>query len=153
MWQQSGPSKPMNWNDSQNFINRLNRDYHAGYSDWRLPTIAELKLLQESIQEAGNLSIDSTFGITQTRYWSSDKDERSSRIRYIYFVNNSTELASLDELHYVRAVRSVELGSETIDRFQCDQCPRSLKSLLKLGVIKPFIGFVYRHRRLIIDDE
>jgi len=48
MWQQSGSSHRMAWEETQNYIIQLNRNLYAGSSNWRLPTIEELASLIKS---------------------------------------------------------------------------------------------------------
>ncbi len=55
MWQQSGSSGGMQWNDTENYIKQLNQEQFAGYSDWRLPTIEELASLIEPKKQSNGL--------------------------------------------------------------------------------------------------
>lgn len=46
--------KGMTWKDAFKFIEKLNKQKYAGYSDWRLPAIGELKTLVDYAKKPGN---------------------------------------------------------------------------------------------------
>lgn len=71
MWQRDGSSSKVNWDKAIRYIERLNQDRFAGYSDWRLPTIEELASLLER-QNNNGFYIHPIFSTTQTRCWSID---------------------------------------------------------------------------------
>jgi hypothetical protein len=41
MWQKSGSNVALTFKDAQAYINKLNENQFAGYSDWRIPTLEE----------------------------------------------------------------------------------------------------------------
>ncbi len=43
----------MNWYESFDYVDRLNREGFGGYSDWRLPTVRELRTLYEADKTNG----------------------------------------------------------------------------------------------------
>jgi uncharacterized caspase-like protein len=71
MWQRSGSSRSVTWTKAKVYIDKINRNQFAGYSDWRLPTIDELASLLEKSKKEGS-HIDPVFDRKQVRCWSSD---------------------------------------------------------------------------------
>ena len=54
MWQQSGSSERMQFEDAKKWITELNLKGFAGFNDWRLPTLEEAMSLMEPEQKNGN---------------------------------------------------------------------------------------------------
>ena len=72
MWQQSGSDKYMKYEKAKEYVDQLNRDQFAGYSDWRLPTLEETMSLMETTKMNGDLYIDPKFDKQQQWIWTSD---------------------------------------------------------------------------------
>lgn len=107
MWQQSGSPNYMKYAAAEQYVQKLNNQRFAGYSDWRLPTLEEAMSLMETSQKNGELYIDPVFD--KMVYWIWTTDKKSAGVVWFvdfdfgycddYYVDN--------EVHcYVRAVRS-----------------------------------------------
>jgi len=105
-WQKDGSSEGMIWSQAKEYINKLDRERFAGYSDWRLPTVEELASLMKSSRAKGNLYIHPVFSSKQPFCWSVDTfapdvawyaSFKVGMIRHIYHF-----------FYYARAVRSLQ---------------------------------------------
>ncbi len=105
MWQKSGSDKPMVSNYVQAYIDEINKDKgFAGYNDWRLPTLYELKSLLETEKQPNGLFINPIFNSKQKYCWSLDKS--SSEWGVIVFYNGKAGRIFLsNSSFYIRAVR------------------------------------------------
>ena len=104
MWQQGGSDNYMVRDQAEEYINRLNNQKYAGYSDWRLPTVEELMSLMENKKMNGDLYIDTVFSKKQWYCWTADKRSSSSS----WVVGFDGGLVRWDDVgsgSYVRAVR------------------------------------------------
>ena len=104
MWQQGGSPNYMVWSKAQEYVDQLNHDRFAGFSDWRLPTIEELASLLEPTEKNDDLYIDPKFDTRQRWCWSSDK--RSSESAWLVFFYRGSVDYDVYDGSYVRAVRS-----------------------------------------------
>ena len=128
MWQKSGSSRSKTWSKANLYIDTLNKNQFAGYSDWRLPTIDELVSLIEK-SDTDKLHIHSMFDRKQKHCWSKDSSDKPLhpeitqqrwtvnfvRGRYVlasycFLANCSSPYNHYDvaKFNYVRAVRSVK---------------------------------------------
>jgi len=105
MWQKSG-SEYMPYKDAKAYIEELNSKKFAGYSDWRLPTVDELKSLLTPKAMNGDLYIDPIFDKTQRYCWTSDQHASGGAWRVSF--GYGSVYWSIDDNGYVRAVRSLQ---------------------------------------------
>jgi len=105
MWQKSGTDKVIKYEEAKDYIRELNRKGFAGYSDWRLPTVDELKTLLKPKEMNGDLYIDPIFDNKQRWCWTSDI--RSSGVAWrVAFSGGHVSWNRLYYDDYVRSVRS-----------------------------------------------
>lgn len=70
----------INWDDSQVYLEKFNKEAYAGFSNWRLPTREELKSLYEEDKDVpwkyywteNVIHIDPIFGYSSCCFWSSE---------------------------------------------------------------------------------
>ncbi len=74
MWQKAGSSGTLDNRDAIRYVEQLNSQRFAGYSDWRMPTIEELASLLERTKNEG-VHVDLVFDSRQVSCWSADKGE------------------------------------------------------------------------------
>ena len=103
-WQQSGSSNLINFNETQAYIQKLNREDYGGYADWRLPTLEEAMSLMEPYKLNRDLHIDSKFDKTQEYIWTADK-ESASVAWVVLFDYGFCGFNLVGINYYVRAVR------------------------------------------------
>ncbi|GJQ60204.1 MAG: hypothetical protein SCALA701_30050 [Candidatus Scalindua sp.] len=72
MWHQSGSKVGTTWQDAQKWIDSLNSEGYAGFTDWRLPTLEEAASLLQSEASDYGLYIDSLFDKKQKYIWTGD---------------------------------------------------------------------------------
>ncbi len=104
-WQQSGSDHSMAFGGVNKYIADLNQVKYAGYSDWRLPTLAEAKsLLDPNKNKTNNLFINHIFDSKQVWIWTSDSYS-ASRAWVVYFNSGFCFNNAIGSGYYVRAVR------------------------------------------------
>lgn len=108
MWQQNGTADPMTWQNAHNYIAQINTTRHAGYADWRLPTIEELASLLEPEKSQNDLYLASVFGTNLLWCWSADKASPMNDAWYISFNSGGIQQLEIGNSAFVLAVRSNE---------------------------------------------
>ena len=108
MWQQAGSSSNLTWEQSLAYCENLNL---GGYTDWRLPTIKELRSLVDFSRYSP--SINTTFfPNTQTFYCSSTTYTKDTYNAWgVYFNDGYDGYGSKVNGGYVRAVRGGQAKS------------------------------------------
>jgi len=72
VWEQEGSRYPLTWERAHAHVERLNKNGHAGSTDWRLPTVDELTTLFTGSTEPGEFCLESAFAPRKARLWSAD---------------------------------------------------------------------------------
>jgi len=72
MWHQAGSGEALDYFGGLEWIDDLNRQEYAGYSDWKLPTVEEVISLFETRKTDEKLRIDSRFSSVQHSIWTAD---------------------------------------------------------------------------------
>jgi hypothetical protein len=103
-WQQSGSPDHLTFEQAQNYVKELNAKKHAGFNDWRLPTLEEAMSLMEP-KKHGELYLDPIFDRKQWWIWTGDK-ESAGRAWCVYFRFGYCSHPDIGYDTYVRAVRS-----------------------------------------------
>ena len=96
-----------NWNDAnQKCIDAHNAKRFGGYSDWRLPTINELKTLVDSSRKNPAINTENFPNTQSSCYWSSSTYADYTNLAWsVYFYSGSGDYSSKDDSYYVRSVR------------------------------------------------
>jgi hypothetical protein len=72
IWQRDGSESMLNIDRTIEYINELNHSKHAGFNDWRLPTLKEALTLMEPERNNLGYFIDPIFNEHQFCIWTSD---------------------------------------------------------------------------------
>lgn len=107
MWQQSGSKNSMWFDQAKTWIERLNHERHAGYRDWRMPTLEEaMSLVERKNGDNGELFINPLFRQKKGGVWTSDLMGSGSLVWVVFFNYGSCYANCHDLDNYVLAVRS-----------------------------------------------
>lgn len=107
IWQQSGSDEEMEYEDAKTWVENLNRKGHAGFKDWRLPTLEEGMSLMEPSKNKNGLYINSIFDKVQGWIWTSDLVKGELLEWVVYFDDGLCSCYDdFTEFYHVRAVRS-----------------------------------------------
>lgn len=105
MWQRAGSEYPLRFDRARAYIERLNREQFAGYSDWRLPTIEEAMSLVERDKQNEDLNIAPVFDPRQRTVWTADDESETRKWTVAFYDGNCYPNDVRYGSYYVRAVR------------------------------------------------
>ena len=119
MWQQSGSSYAVDYQQAEEYVEELNKNNFVGFHNWRLPTIQELSALFDTTKKNKNplfdyvLYIDPVFDIKQAWCWSSSIIDELGMAWCVLF-NSGILLWGMSHHkgNFVRAVRTIQKGEE-----------------------------------------
>lgn len=106
VWQKGGSEKDMIFKKTEEWILFLNQRGHAGFEDWRLPTLEEAMSILEPNKKNAFLFIDPLFEDKQTWIWTADPVKDQSQMWAVHFLFGRCNVFPLDANLFVRAVRS-----------------------------------------------
>ena len=107
-WQQGGSSSSIGHSEVPAYLRQLNQERLGGYSDWRLPSLAEAWTLLEHQKNHKGLHIDPAFDSEQTWNWTSTMTDDGYGW-FIFFEWGKPVFQNAWQSHaYVRAVRGPE---------------------------------------------
>ncbi|RIK73068.1 hypothetical protein DCC62_18225 [candidate division KSB1 bacterium] len=107
-WQQSGSNKPFrSKKEVLLYLDELNTKKHAGYDDWRLPTLEEAMSLLEPRENDEGLFMSHFFDKEQQWIWTSDEVAEDKSVWFVDFkVGGRGRYVNENEMYgFVRAVR------------------------------------------------
>lgn len=106
VWQQSGSTKSLKYEDAEKWIKKLNQKGYAGFHDWRLPTLEEAMSLLEPTRSKAGLYINPIFDDKQRWIWTADLVKGQPWARVVHFHGGDCGIRHFSDDRYVRAVRS-----------------------------------------------
>lgn len=108
MWMKNTAEKGMNWKKAVEYCEKINI---AGYFDWRLPTVDELRSLFEFNNKKGCINKKYFPDTKSFQYWSCTEVKLSSKnawlVEFPYGGYDSYCCGEKTSLFYVRAVRDL----------------------------------------------
>ncbi len=107
MWQQ-GSSERMMWHEGFEYVDKLNEQEFAGYSDWRYPSKEELAtLLQEEENLKTRLYLDPIFKPTKW-CWTSTQRKNHMAVYVDFYYGGVYRMQEKYANYFVRAVRNAK---------------------------------------------
>src|SRR3990167_10096692 len=104
MWQQKTPDQRFTFEEAEKYAAELSL---AGFSDWRVPTVDELRSMV--VHSRINPACDPIFDFDSSYFWSSTADINSTSYALgVYFDDGYVGSSSKTESYYVRCVRNIE---------------------------------------------
>lgn len=121
IWQVNVDVNRYDWNETFKYVNKLNKNIYAGYNNWRIPTIEELKSVISKEHNMfkkikkyyiksfllDSLAENNLFAY----YWSSTENSSDIALAgYVNFKNGSDGWADKSGKAYIRCVRFKDDG-------------------------------------------
>ena len=105
----AGDAKALNWNNAMDIPQEFNQQGYAGYNDWRVPNIDELRTLVDKVKgKEGNYIDTDVFPKSDLWFWSSSTNTDSSNYAwYVSFYGGYSVNYFKSSYGYVRLVRLV----------------------------------------------
>jgi hypothetical protein len=104
------PKNEITWDDAQVWVAQVNKSSWCGFTDWRLPTIDELKTLLTTTKQRGLYLDKRIFNVVSRKYygvWSSSPVPSYSNLVWIVtFGNGNGYFSDKSNNLYVLIVRS-----------------------------------------------
>ncbi|MGD9731581.1 MAG: DUF1566 domain-containing protein [Desulfamplus sp.] len=123
MWQQDTSDNYMTWEEALSYCKNLNL---GGYSDWRLPTIRELKTIVDYSRYYPAIDINIFNNTFVSFYWSSTTNSYSTYDAWgVYFSSGSYSYSNKHGYYYVRAVRGGQSVVGSLDNLVISVTPPS----------------------------
>ncbi len=109
MWQRKTDDSGMNWQEALNYAENLSL---AGYTDWRIPSLKELRTIVNYNLHHPAIDVEIFPDKVSSIYWSATTDTYSiDKAWCVHFLLGSRNQQSKLATNYVRAVRSGQAGS------------------------------------------
>jgi serine/threonine-protein kinase len=78
IWEKSGSRYPLGREEAQAYLKSLNMNGLGGCRSWRMPTVAEVKLLLTPVRHREDHCMDPVFDTRQKRIWTADREQGGS---------------------------------------------------------------------------
>jgi len=109
MWQKGGSPTQMTFSNATAYLQRLNETGHAGFYNWRLPTLEESVSLLEPPTQTARYADPIVNGSVTPVIWTSDRGAGESEARWLTWLADGTSRPERPSFHaWVKAVRSLE---------------------------------------------
>jgi hypothetical protein len=107
-WQKDGSPRPLSYEDALAYVRGLDEQRHAGFDDWRLPTLEEAMSLMEP-RKNGDYYLDPVFERSAASVmWTSDAAPEGRRWVVYYYDG----IASVESANFNAGVRAVRASSK-----------------------------------------